>query len=320
MKVNDYPMISVIMNCYNSSHYLREAIESVINQTYENWEIIFWDNQSTDDSAEIYKSFNDSRLKYFYAPEHTTLGAARKLAIKKAKGDFFGILDCDDVWSSKKLMSQLFRKPIDSQVGVIYSDFDIISSKSIKKRKSLRPSRFKDGYLFDDIFKEKITICWPTVLFNRKVFDDVGSFRDFKYLEDYDILLRIAHKYKFIFIDEKLASYRVHVDQESINYTAMLNEKLKIHSYWNTIWNKSETITKDKINLLIEAKSRAYFIAGLNAIHYGNNGFNLFLKSIKLKFKLYTFFLLILSLFGSKFSVFIISNARKMLGYSEYFN
>ena len=58
------PLVSIIMNCYNGEKYLKEAIRSVINQTYKNWEIIFWDNQSKDKSSQILKSFKDKRIKY----------------------------------------------------------------------------------------------------------------------------------------------------------------------------------------------------------------------------------------------------------------
>ena len=64
------PLVSVIMNCFNGEEYLREAVNSVIKQNYKNWEIIFWDNQSTDKSAEIFKSYKDKRLKYYYASSH----------------------------------------------------------------------------------------------------------------------------------------------------------------------------------------------------------------------------------------------------------
>ena len=80
------PLISIVINCFNSDEYLKIAIDSAINQTYENWEIIFWDNQSTDESANIVKSYDDERINYFYAPVHTPLGEARNLENKKAKG------------------------------------------------------------------------------------------------------------------------------------------------------------------------------------------------------------------------------------------
>ena len=97
------PLVSVIMNCYNGEKYLKEAIDSVCAQTYENWEIIFWDNQSADQSAKIFQSYNDPRLKYHYAPIHTFLYEARNNAIEKARGEFIAFLDVDDWWYSEKL-------------------------------------------------------------------------------------------------------------------------------------------------------------------------------------------------------------------------
>ena len=76
-------LVSIIMNCYNGSKYLDEALQSIINQTYKNWELIFWDNLSNDNSKEIFKKYNDKRFKYFLADKHTVLYEARNLAIKK---------------------------------------------------------------------------------------------------------------------------------------------------------------------------------------------------------------------------------------------
>ena len=81
------PLVSVIMNCYNGDKYLRAAIESVYDQTYKNWEIIFWDNASTDNSAAIANSY-DAKLRYFYSKETVTLGAARNKALKQCKGEY----------------------------------------------------------------------------------------------------------------------------------------------------------------------------------------------------------------------------------------
>ena len=78
--MHNQPLVSILINCYNGEKYIREAIDSVIAQTYANWEIIFWDNQSIDSSASIVKSYNDVRIKYYYAPTHTLLYDARKLA------------------------------------------------------------------------------------------------------------------------------------------------------------------------------------------------------------------------------------------------
>ena len=99
-------LVSVIINCFNGEKYLREAIDSVYAQTYEDWEIIFWDNHSSDCSAEIAKSY-DHKLKYFLAKEHTSLGEARNLALQEANGDYVAFLDSDDKYLPDKIKVQL---------------------------------------------------------------------------------------------------------------------------------------------------------------------------------------------------------------------
>ena len=95
------------MNCFNGEKHLREAIKSVINQTYQNWEIIFWDNVSVDRSSKIIKSYDDLRIKYFLAKKNIPLGGARNKAIQKCNGDFIAFLDVDDLWFPEKLSLQI---------------------------------------------------------------------------------------------------------------------------------------------------------------------------------------------------------------------
>ena len=115
------PLISIIMNCYNGEKYLSQALKSVLEQTYDNWELIFWDNQSIDKSAKIFKEYHDARFKYFYASSHTFLYEARNEAVKRTKGEFIAILDVDDWWIPEKLEMQLslFK---DDEVGVVYGN------------------------------------------------------------------------------------------------------------------------------------------------------------------------------------------------------
>jgi len=85
------PKISVIMNCYNGARFVKEAIDSVYAQTFKDWEIVFWDNASTDGTAEIARSY-DSRLRYFRAERNTPLGRARNLAMERATGDWIAFV------------------------------------------------------------------------------------------------------------------------------------------------------------------------------------------------------------------------------------
>ena len=100
------PKVSVVMNCFNSERYLREAIDSVFAQTYSDWEIVFWDNASTDNSARIAKSYGP-RLKYYRGDENVSLGEARNYALGKARGEYIAFLDCDDLWAPDKLQKQI---------------------------------------------------------------------------------------------------------------------------------------------------------------------------------------------------------------------
>ena len=131
------PLVSIIMNCYNGEKFLQEALESVQAQTYKNWELIFWDNQSSDKSSTILKSFNEPRFRYYYAEEHRNLNGARNLAIQVSKGDLVAFLDTDDTWVPQKLEIQLpyFDDP---KVALVYGNYWIHDqySKLNKKRYS----------------------------------------------------------------------------------------------------------------------------------------------------------------------------------------
>lgn len=235
------PLVSIIMNCYNSDSYLKEAIESVLNQTYDNWEIIFWDNQSTDESANIVNSYEDDRIKYFYAPTHTPLGEARNLAIEKTQGEWIGILDCDDIWYRNKLKKQL--ENLDSDIGMIYSRVEFLLEKSgnntamaqrIKKNHYPKRKILPSG----NIFKKLLFDCFiplPSVLIRAKLYKQVGGIdTSLKVAEDYDIFLKVANISNVKSIDCILCKYRIHgnnLSHENIEKT--FEESILLISKYN---------------------------------------------------------------------------------------
>ena len=117
--------VSVIINCFNGEKHLNKCIQSVIDQTYIDWEIIFWDNQSTDNSKNIINFFNDKRIKYYYASTHESLYSARNFAIEKASGKFIAFLDTDDFWLPLKLETQV-KIFADDSVGVVCSNYHVL--------------------------------------------------------------------------------------------------------------------------------------------------------------------------------------------------
>ena len=203
------PLVSIIMNCYNGETYLRESIESVLSQTYENWELIFWDNRSVDKSAKIFKSYDDKRFRYYYAPQHTLLYEARNEAIKKSSGEFIAFLDTDDFWEKDKLELQMpFFE--DLKVGVVYGNLFIVNEKLNTKKIFIKGKKPR-GFILDDLLKDYCTGIVTLVI--RKIFlnNRQQAFDStFDYIGDFDLMIRMSSKYKFECVDKPIASWRSH--------------------------------------------------------------------------------------------------------------
>lgn len=211
---NFHPLVSVIINCYNGERYLREAIESVIAQTYSNWELIFWDNQSIDNTRKIVESFNDKRIHYYYSPYHTPLGEARNLAVEQAKGEYINFLDSDDYWSSEKLKTQV-DSIIDTSIGFIFTDFQIIlESMPYNQSTYSLFKRIQKRRVSDDIYHELLKgnfIVFSSVLFDKTLYQSIGGINSqFQQNEDYELLLKCSMRQKVIHINKPLTYYRIH--------------------------------------------------------------------------------------------------------------
>ncbi len=101
------PLVSIIMNSHNGDQHLSQSINSILKQTYKNWELIFWDNSSFDKTREKLKKIKDKRIKYFFSKKFNTLYKSRNLAIRKAKGKYVCFLDVDDQWRKSKISDQV---------------------------------------------------------------------------------------------------------------------------------------------------------------------------------------------------------------------
>ena len=127
-------LVSIIINCHNGQEFLSRCIDSVLNQDYLNWEIIFWDNYSSDNSKKIFYKYmqDDNRLNYFYSKELTNLSKARNSAISKTRGQYICFLDVDDYWKKNKISKQIeyFKK---ENTSLVFTNFEIISNSKKKK-------------------------------------------------------------------------------------------------------------------------------------------------------------------------------------------
>ena len=128
----NFPLVSIIINCHNGERYLQECINSVLSQSYKNWEIIFWDNKSSDNSKKILKKFTDQRIKYFFSENFTSLYDARNLAINKCNGNFVSFLDTDDMWVKNKLEKQINFIKKNSNYKILYSNYYVLKNNEKK--------------------------------------------------------------------------------------------------------------------------------------------------------------------------------------------
>jgi glycosyltransferase involved in cell wall biosynthesis len=206
-------LVSIIMNCYNGEKYLRQALDSVLAQTNSNWELIFWDNQSTDSSAELFKSYNDSRFKYYYAPNHTLLYEARNYAIEKASGEFLAFLDVDDWWEPDKLVMQV---PLfdDKKVGLVCCNYWVVNELR-KTKKLFRKSALPNGWVLNDLLKNYF-VGLLTLMVRRSAFDGLngGCNPAYHVIGDFDLVFRLAVDWKIACNQVPLAFYRVHGENE----------------------------------------------------------------------------------------------------------
>jgi glycosyltransferase involved in cell wall biosynthesis len=242
MKLIKNPLVSIVINCYNGEKYLRQSIESILDQSYQNLELIFWDNHSTDQSKNIIESYDDKRIKYFFSKNHTTLYQARNLALKKCKGDFICFLDADDYFIKNKIAKQLLYFN-NQKVGVIYSNY-YRYYEDINKRKLLTNKLLPSGNLTQYILEES-QISFMTVMIRKKSLDSLESNFDRKYsiIGDYDLLYRLSLNWDFCYIEEPLAVYRIHKDNFSKNSILFIDE-LKD---W---YNKNYKFFKNKKNYI----------------------------------------------------------------------
>ena len=241
MKKENKPLVSVIMNCHNGQKFLSDAIQSIINQTYKNWELIFWDNFSTDGSKKILSQFKDKRIKYFKSKKFTSLYKARNLAIQNVKGEFISFLDTDDMWQKDKLEKHMNFFSKNKDYKIVYSNYYIYDET--KKKKFIKFKKtLSSGIIFEEQLKNYTaainTICLRSSIFKENSFND-----NFDIIGDFDLFLKLSENKKIGYMHDMLAVYRLHKSNLS---------KKKIDQYANELqtWVKAnEDRKKYKGNL-----------------------------------------------------------------------
>lgn len=231
-------LVSVIMPAYNAEEYIAEAINSILSQTYLNWELIIVDDGSTDLTANVIREFTkqDKRITYYFQPNGKQ-GKARNLGIQHSKGEFLSFLDADDLWTADKISTQI--KFLESDI-----DLDLIFSQGYNLHKNqivdcnltaLKTWDVRDFTLF--IEHNQIPIL--SVLARKSAIEKVGNFSErleIQNAEDYHLWLKmLVNDCKFKSIASRLFYYRIHANQSTFQN---LNLELPLLSTYVDIYQR----------------------------------------------------------------------------------
>jgi len=288
--VNEKPKVSVIIPTYNRAHLLPRAIQTVLNQTYQDFELIVVDDGSTDNTEEIVKSFNDPCIRYIRHEENKGAAAARNTGIKAAKGGFIAFQDSDDEWLPEKLEKQMkVFENAPAKVGVVYTGFWRIENN----KKIYIPFSWvkqKEGNIHKELLKGNF-VTTQSIVARKECFRKVGMFDEkLPRFQDWELVIRLSKYYNFKCIDEPLLISYYTSESISANNDALIKAlKLILSKHFNDF-------AEDKKLL-----SKYYFSIGHNLCLNNNfkEGRNYLIKAIKthpssIKYLLATF----LSFFG----------------------
>jgi len=259
--------ISVIIPAYNAEKYIKEALDSVLDQTYPTHEIIVVDDGSTDSTEKIVKEYIGSPghqvtrspvdIKYIYQMNKGP-GAARNAGIKEAKGEYVAFLDSDDMWMPEKIEKQVKKIEEDAEYGLIHVNRMRLEPDGTEK---VIKREIPEGFIFNELLMENFIFC-SSILVKKLCFDVIGLFEEGNndISEDYDMWLRIAKKYKAGFVNEPLIKYRINLigycrskigiayDREKAAFLKALEfyvgdkEKLKRERFYNLARKKTNSL------------------------------------------------------------------------------
>lgn len=221
--MNSNPLISVILTTYNLEEFVEESINSILNQTYTNFELLIVDDGSTDKTKEIIEDIaeKDKRIKFF-SILHTGLPASvRNFGIKHSKGELIAFIDGDDLWTKRKLEDQLMRLKKNPDSVLVYSaSFTFGNVNFFSPFYEVLPLPYKSVKTKEDLIQKGNAIPLSTVLVKREYIEKTAGFDEDTELkiEDYDFWLRLSEYGNFLFVPRIHLYYRIHSNQFSADW------------------------------------------------------------------------------------------------------
>ena len=230
------PRVSVVIATYNRLKFVQEAIDSVLNQTYNDYELFVIDDGSTDETKMVIPEKYKGKLTYIWQKNRGE-SAARNLGISMASGEYLAFLDSDDLWHPEKLavLVQEFdqRRQEENDIALICSSVWLIDSEGqlIQSKPAGRSTKLENLEFEDFFYRPRIYSPPSNAIFVKKFVEDVGGFdEDIRYGEDWALLLKLRNKYKFGYFDKPLTYFRIHnINQQSNSKLEEIDQYLTDH-------------------------------------------------------------------------------------------
>lgn len=190
MKIDNKPLVSIIMPAYNAESFITETINSVLDQTYDNWELIIVDDNSDDHTVSVVENCMDSRIRLLRNKSNCGVAQTRNTAIAEAKGEYVAFIDSDDIWEATKLERQL-EAVADNSLVLCYTSYDFIAEDGTKV---LKPYIVPTTTDFEHMLEENVIGC-SSVLVSKSVLDAIdGPFDGKYYHEDYALWMELLNR------------------------------------------------------------------------------------------------------------------------------
>lgn len=206
--MNAAPLVSVIMPVYNTSKYLHEAIQSILNQTYTHFEFIIVDDASTDNSVKIIQTFKDERIHLIVNEKNEGISRSRNKGMSFARGRYIAVFDSDDTALPYRLEKQVAFMEKTPACGLLGGQIELISETGKSTGKSVQYE--EDSAKIPVILLFKNHIAQPAAMIRRSALPDVWYKPEFIIAGDYELWVRISRHHKLFNLPEKLISYRIH--------------------------------------------------------------------------------------------------------------
>lgn len=202
------PLVSIIVNCRNGAEYLDKCLKSIKEQEFKNWELIFFNNQSTDNSKDIFENNICGQFNYFQSDRHLSLYEARNAACKYAQGRYIAFLDTDDVWYKNYLSSRVDFFD-DENKKFSYCNCHHFYEKSNKKE-IFTKIKLKSGFIFDFLANNYL-VKISCLIIEKNALKNVGYFNpNYNIIGDYDVVMKLAQFYEAHAVQEPLVEMRFH--------------------------------------------------------------------------------------------------------------